>query len=260
MIALTIDCEQWNPLIGNGPKKGEGNTDFSREGNLQLLKLLDEFNIKVTFFVTGYFAEKEPEHVKYLYSKGHEIASHGYCHFYRGNSNLNLKEDISQSKQILERTINDKVVGFRAPNLQFSLELIKNLYSLGFKYDSSLHPTYLPSYYNNLRYPIYPHQPIKDLDVLEFPLGVMPLTRLPIGWIWMRNFGSFWSTIGTKQLLKRGIVPVIYIHSWEFTKLEGTHAYDIRTRNTGKKFCSIISNFLNNFKDEEFITLGSQVK
>ena len=50
------------------------------EGMPLLLDLYSKYNIKTTFFFTGYIANKFPELVKMVVPYGHEVASHGYSH------------------------------------------------------------------------------------------------------------------------------------------------------------------------------------
>ena len=45
-----------------------------------LLDLFSKHNVKATFFVVGYIAEKFPNLVNEIQEKGHEIASHSYSH------------------------------------------------------------------------------------------------------------------------------------------------------------------------------------
>lgn len=49
----------------------------------QILKILEEENVKATFFVLGSRVEKSPELVKQAYEAGHYIANHGYSHDYK---------------------------------------------------------------------------------------------------------------------------------------------------------------------------------
>ena len=56
----------------------------------QILDILNEREIKATFFVLGSNVEKNPEMVKRMYDEGHFIANHGYSHVY---------ENIYQSPQ-----------------------------------------------------------------------------------------------------------------------------------------------------------------
>ena len=252
MIALTIDCEQWTPLSREGIPQ-YNNVLFSKEGNEKLLKIFKKLDIRATFFVTGFFAERFPKQIQKIYSQGHEIASHGYNHCYR-NGKIDFEEDIKKSKNILEGIIGSKIYGFRAPQAQYSLKLLKVLNELNFKYDSSLHPAFVPGFYNNIKYPIRPFSP-QGVSIKEIPIGVMPYLRLPIGWLWMRNFGAWWTGIGAKLLLRKKIVPVLYFHSWEFANIGSKYLPFYYLRNTGDKFCDILGNFLEKHKNQEFITL-----
>ena len=46
----------------------------------EILKILDDKQVKATFFMLGNSIEKRPDLVKEVYSKGHEIANHTYNH------------------------------------------------------------------------------------------------------------------------------------------------------------------------------------
>ena len=45
-----------------------------------MLKTLDKYNVKTTFFVGGTWAKENCETLKRIYSAGHEIGNHGYAH------------------------------------------------------------------------------------------------------------------------------------------------------------------------------------
>lgn len=48
----------------------------------EILRILDDYNVKATFFVLGSRVELYPEIVKEEYEKGHYIGNHGYSHKY----------------------------------------------------------------------------------------------------------------------------------------------------------------------------------
>ena len=81
-----------------------------------LLDLFEKYNANATFFTLGYIAEKHPELIEEIISKGHEIASHSYSHL---NINTTTKEefesDLDKSLKILSKLSNEKILGFRAP-------------------------------------------------------------------------------------------------------------------------------------------------
>ena len=81
-----------------------------------VMRLLDKYNIKATFFILGYVAEKFPAMVKMISEKGHEIACHGYYH--RPVFTLTrqeFKEDVLRAKKMIEDTADVKLNGYRAP-------------------------------------------------------------------------------------------------------------------------------------------------
>jgi peptidoglycan/xylan/chitin deacetylase (PgdA/CDA1 family) len=56
------------------------NVDWGEDILPDILATLDEYDVKITFFVTGNWAEKNPAMLRTMYLKGHEIQSHGYSH------------------------------------------------------------------------------------------------------------------------------------------------------------------------------------
>jgi len=113
-----------------------------QEGMPVLLGLYSEFDIKTTFFFTGYIAEKFPGVVKMILPFGHEVASHGYSHeIDMAFDILPLKEQIEhlkKSKKILEDISGQEVISFRAPAGRVNRNTPKALKEAGFKIDSSV--------------------------------------------------------------------------------------------------------------------------
>jgi peptidoglycan/xylan/chitin deacetylase (PgdA/CDA1 family) len=244
MVSITIDCEEWNsPLLRGRHDKENNNTSFSRKGNDVLLRLFRKHNIKATFFVTGFYAEREPEDVRKIVREGHEIACHGFEHNYR-NRKFDLEQDIIRGKEVLEMISGKKVVGFRAPQVQYSKKLLEVLAKNGFKYDSSLHPAFLPGYYNNRKFPLKVHNPIKGVSIKEVPVAVMPKSRLPIVWMFMRNLGVWWTQNAVDKLERNGINANLYFHSWEFVKMKSKNVPFYFTRRTGMTFLKDLEKFI----------------
>lgn len=113
-----------------------------REGMPMLLDLYEKYDIKTTFFFTGYFAEKFPEAVKMVLPHGHEVGSHGYSHrVEEAFDRLNLEEQIehlARSKKILEDITGNVVVSFRAPAARVNKHTAMALKETGFLVDSSI--------------------------------------------------------------------------------------------------------------------------
>lgn len=252
MIAITIDCEQWNaPLLRGKKDSSNDNTEYSYEGNKKLLDILDKNHIRATFFTTSFFAEKHQKQIKEI-SKKHEIGSHGHNHLYRISKNLDLEKDIKRSKETIEKIIGRKIYGFRAPQAQFSINLINILKKLKFEYDSSIHAAWLPGFYNHKDKPL---KPFNIEGILEIPASASHSLRLPFSWIFMRNLPLAYTTKIIKKLIKKGVIPIIYLHSWEFYNFKSKTVPFYITRNVGDNFSKKLEKFLKVFNDEEFVTM-----
>ena len=126
-IALTFDIESDNPNFLD--------TYFGlKVGLVKILKILDTFNIKGTFFCTGRVAEQLPETIRLIECRGHEIACHGLNH--ERLTKLTYQkcyEIIHQSKILIEKACQiSEIIGFRAPYLRppkFLFRILKNALS-----------------------------------------------------------------------------------------------------------------------------------
>jgi peptidoglycan/xylan/chitin deacetylase (PgdA/CDA1 family) len=206
-ILLTFDVEEFDlPQELGNPLKDEFN--ISSQGLNFLLNLLSKHNIKSTFFTTAHFAKNNPKLIKRIHKEKHEMACHGYYH---SDSYINNLSKIPLAKKEIEKIIKQKIVGFRAP--RFEIKDISKLSNFGFQYDSSIHPTFIPGRYMNINNLRKIH---KIGNIIEIPLSVLPLFRLPIFWLAFKNFGLNYSKIFTK------INPeytMLVMHPWEFADL-----------------------------------------
>lgn len=112
------------------------------EGLPALIEIYHKYNVKSTFFITGYIAQKFPEIVKLIYNNGHEVACHGFSHKSdEAFDVLSYKQQVAhliQAKSILEDISGEEVISFRAPALRVNEFTPKALIETGFKIDSSI--------------------------------------------------------------------------------------------------------------------------
>lgn len=213
LFCFTVDVEPLGRL-----KEKSLSMDLSLKGLYKVLDLLDMYNAKATFFVNGEFLTKEGNKaVIEIKNKGHEIAAHSYHHepLKYKNSNVQFREVELITNKLRKLGINPK--GFRAPQCSFDETTTRILKQMGYKYDSSLHPTFIPCRYNNLLKPrkwFYVSE-----NFLEIPISVIPILRLPMSWIWFRNLGLRYVKFFTDLVLNTDGYMVFYVHSWEFCKL-----------------------------------------
>lgn len=83
------------------------NVDWGEEYLPAMLKLMQDRNIKVSFFLTGRWTEKNPQLAAEIMLAGHEIGNHGYSHKSPNNSSLeeNMKEISETEKAIYNNTL-----------------------------------------------------------------------------------------------------------------------------------------------------------
>ena len=82
--AFTVDLEEWFHICGAGdalsPDQWDRLPARIQQTTRTLLDLLDHAQVRATFFVVGWIAERYPRLVEEVKLAGHEIGSHGYLH------------------------------------------------------------------------------------------------------------------------------------------------------------------------------------
>lgn len=99
-----------------------------------ILETLDKESVKITFAVTGKWAEKNKKMLIKIKERGHEIANHGYQHLdYDKLSYEENLEQIEKSKKAIENSLKGKGSRFfQAPSGAFSADTVKAANELGY--------------------------------------------------------------------------------------------------------------------------------
>jgi len=230
---------------------------------MKILELFDKYDAKATFFTLGYIAEKHPELIKEIKSRGHEIAAHGYSH-----TNLNkltkveFEKDLIKSMKIIQEVSGEKVRGFRLP--QFSIKNNEWAFDIMKKYldyDSSVYPVNL--HYGpldgvaNAPFHIYkvsdenPYEEDKNSNFLEIPITTLrvPFGRLPMGGgFYLRFFPTFMLKMAIKKINKKNFPAIFYIHPQDLEpdmpRIPEYRWYSyFGLKNAAKKFETILKSF-----------------
>ncbi len=104
----------------------------------RILDLLAHHNLKATFFVPGWDAERDPDTVQGIHDAGHEIAGHGYLH--EDFSSLQPENQIElfeRSEAAFEAVLGRKPRGWRAPRGLMTADTRGILIERGYAFDSS---------------------------------------------------------------------------------------------------------------------------
>jgi polysaccharide deacetylase family protein (PEP-CTERM system associated) len=222
--ALSFDVEDWfqvenlKPAI---PRERWDTLELRVEANTRrILALLRERDVKATFFVLGWVAERCPGLVKDIDREGHEVASHGYGHhlIYEMTPE-DFREDLVKSKRILEEQIGKPVEGYRAPSFSitpetpWALDILKDA---GFRYDSSIFPV---SFHDRYGFPGASHRPFAwPNGLMEIPLAVYPIGKyfLPAaGGGYFRLFPYRYFRHVFARLNRNCQAFTFYLHPWE---------------------------------------------
>ena len=226
--ALTVDVEDYFHVAALAPNIHRDSW-ASREsrvvGNTQkLLAIFEQFDVRGTFFVLGWVAERHPQLVRDIAARGHEIACHGYSHrLVYEQSPEEFYAETLRAKNLLEEITGSAVVGYRAASYSIvreSLWALDILVELGFAYDSSIFPV------RHDRYGIpnaerVPHRlaTLNGKSIVEWPLATARILgcRLPVaGGGYFRLLPYWLSRWGLASINRRELQPFIfYLHPWE---------------------------------------------
>ncbi|MDD2511105.1 MAG: polysaccharide deacetylase family protein [Syntrophomonas sp.] len=110
------------------------NVDWGEECIPQMLKAFKENNATVTFFVSGKWAEKNPELLKEMKAAGHSIQNHGYKHLHFNNlSAEQASEQIRKAEEIINKMIGERTRFFAPPYGEYNQQLMNVVAALDYE-------------------------------------------------------------------------------------------------------------------------------
>ncbi|MBR8838732.1 MAG: polysaccharide deacetylase family protein [Stigonema ocellatum SAG 48.90 = DSM 106950] len=242
-VLLSFDLEEFDIPEEYGQEVDDAlKLTISLKGLKSILSLLEQLNIRATFFVTAHFAFHNQTMIREI-AKNHEIASHGFYH-----SEFRI-EDLQKSRQFLEELIGNQVIGFRMPRLKEinDQEIIK----AGYEYNSSINPTYIPGRYNNFW---KPRTAYYSNNLLNIPVSVTPIIRFPLFWLSFKNFPLWFIKLSSQITLHHDNYINIYFHPWEFTDITSFRLPNYIKKSSGEPMISRLEKYLIWLKTQgEFI-------
>ena len=188
----------------------------------KILELLEVRNVRATFFVLGWVAERHPKLVWNIAGAGHEVASHGYAHeLISSQSPSSFREDVKKAKRILEDLVGNEVRGYRAPSFSISAETswaLAILVEEGHAYDSSIFPVLHDRYGWPGASPLCHQVHTPSGSIWEIPPSTVNVggARIPIaggGYLRLFPYGLLRSLM--RREADQGHPLVMYVHPWE---------------------------------------------
>ena len=282
---LTIDVEDYFQVSAFEGliKRCDWQTYPMRVGNntRRILDMLDGSGVSATFFILGWLAERDSSLVREINRRGHEVACHGYWHQrVTTQTRQEFREDIRNSKAVLEDLIGKPVVGYRAPSYSISLNSLwafDELIEAGYIYDSSVFPVH-HDYYGIPDWPRFPFHVLQGTDgnwapesaspahdgskpelasrMLEIPITTLNLCgkNIPIaGGGYFRFFPYAFTRWGLKRIGRIDKKPfVFYLHPWELdpdqpriagTGMKARFRHYLNLHKTEHRFRQLLSDF-----------------
>lgn len=202
------DWDSFAPRVGDATRR--------------VLDLLDEAGAKATFFTLGWVGERDPDLIRAIVARGHELASHGYDHRkVFDQSREEFRCDISRAKAILEDISGCDVAGYRAPGFSIDARTrwaYEELAGAGYRYSSSVHPI-AHDHYGDPNAPRPPYLPLTGSDFIEAPVATAEVLGRRVscaggGWFRASPYAL------SKQLFRRSAATlngpaIFYFHPWE---------------------------------------------
>ncbi len=226
--ALSFDIEDWFHMV-----EIDAVADTERWPRLEslverytewIVQTVTEANVKATFFLLGWIADRHPQLVSLIAQNGHELATHSFWHrkvYELGPESF--QSDMKRSIDAIESAGGKKVVGFRAPSFSITPGTewaFDVLHDLGLRYDASLFPARRG--HGGYPCPQRPHvftAAPSGRPMPELPMSIMRLAglRLPFsGGGYLRFLPPGVIRRGFDQLNRQGVPVVVYLHPRDF--------------------------------------------
>jgi len=170
-----------------------------KEGMPALLDIYNKYDIKSTFFFTGYIAKLFPDIVKMIIKDGHEVASHGKSHLKENGFDVmpfeRQKRHLIETKKLLEDISGLEVITFRAPALRVNKHTAQALIETGYKIDSSVASQRFDFFLSfgglkKLNWLFAPRLPYYTSPDSLFRKGESPLIEIPLSALFFPYVGT----------------------------------------------------------------------
>jgi len=227
---------------------------------------------KVTFFILGWIAEKLPHLVREIHARGHEVASHGCNHELPDQLSADeLKQDLTDSKKLLEDLIGAEVVGYRAPSFAVTDGVLKTIEDSGYLYDSSYNSFGMHGRYGKISLNGAGRNGIArktSENFFELPISNLKFVGQTLPW----GGGGYFRLMpvkvfnwGIKSILTKNDAYVFYAHPWEIDPNQlrvndASLGYKFRHYTNLYKTETRLRNLIESFRHCRFVTCSQYLE
>jgi peptidoglycan-N-acetylglucosamine deacetylase len=220
-ISLDLD-NQWSYMKIHGDEGWEKFPTYLDIFVPYVLDILDELQLKITFFIVGQDAALEENHkyLKMIAARGHEIGNHSFHHesWLQTYSREKIEEEIAHAETAIENVTGQRTTGFRGPGFSWSRDLLEVLLKRGYTFDASTLPTYIgplarmyyfwtsnlskeekkerKELFGSFKDGLRPVKPYKwklsnNQTLLEIPVTTIPIVKIPFHFSYLLYLSSY---------------------------------------------------------------------
>jgi peptidoglycan-N-acetylglucosamine deacetylase len=211
IASLSLDLDnQWSYMKTHGDAGWEDYPSYFDLVVPRVIELLQDAQIKITFFIVGQDAALEKNHaaLRQITAAGHAVGNHSFRHepWLHLYSEDELEQEIDRAEAAIETATGQRPNCFRGPGFSLSRTVINVLARRNYVCDASTFPTFLGplarvyyfmtskldkaeleqrnqlfgNFQDGLR-PLKPYRIKTDSNALiEIPVTTMPLIKIPI--------------------------------------------------------------------------------
>ncbi|MBF0485495.1 MAG: polysaccharide deacetylase family protein [Candidatus Omnitrophica bacterium] len=195
-VCITLDFEE-----DYGDRVGNFNILDDSKGLEELKDVFVREKTPVSAFITTGLLLKYPKSFDCVRMLAQDY--HGHSHTHNTRDSVSKKE-IADTAETFEKFFGHRALGYRAPQgvlREGDIDLMKRH---GFKFSSSVFPSYRPGKFNNLNMPPTPF--LYDNGIMELPLAAVRGMRLTISLSYLKLLGfpfnqALYSVFGLPDIL-----------------------------------------------------------
>jgi len=226
--AMTVDVEDYFQVAALASAIDESDWDTIKprvdNNTNRILEIFEKADIRATFFVLGWVAERHQGLVRKIVDAGHELACHGFSHkLIYDQSRSEFAAETARAKNVLEQVSGTPVHGYRAASYSVtdrSLWALDVIAETGFAYDASIVPARHDLYgIPGAKVSPYRLELGNGLSLMEFPPSTISILGHNVsigGGGYFRIFPYAFSRWGMRKINESRKQPfAFYLHPWE---------------------------------------------
>ena len=226
--ALTIDVEEYfHPTEVQrrlDPSRWETLSSRVCQQTSRVLELLEQRQVKATFFILGWVAERQPGLVRSIARAGHEIGCHSYAHqLVFDLTPAEFRRDTMRAVKAIEDACSVTPKVYRAPSFSITRQswwALEILAECGFTQDSSIYPIHhdrygVPKFYRHAQLLETPSGPLHEVPIATVQLANGRIAPIG-GGAYLRLLPYRYISAGIRRVNQQeGQATCIYFHPWE---------------------------------------------